>query len=291
MQKILPLGFLTLLLIISSQQHLLAGSKVTVGINIPAAQQVSIDRIDHAAWDALLRKYCDDHGFVNYQAWHRSPADRQQLDQYLAHLSQANPTLDAMPASKFAFWINAYNAVTIQGILREYPTTSIKNHQSIAFGYKIWDDLFLTVGGKNYSLNDIEHKVLRKMGDPRIHFAIVCASIGCPPLLNEAYAAEKIDTQLTANAKRFFADPEKFAATPQGAALPQGELKLSKILSWFAEDFGPNQTAQLRTIAPFLPTPAAQSLANSGQARVSYLGYDWGLNEQKPPAGSGSARR
>ena len=280
MQKIVTFGILLLLAIVS--QQLQAGSKVTVGANIPAAQQVSIDRIDHAGWDALLRKYCDARGFVNYQAWHPSPADRQQLDQYLAHLSQANPTLAATPASKFAFWINAYNAVTLQGILLEYPTTSIKNHQSIAFGYKIWDDLLLTVGGKNYSLNDIEHKVLRKMGDPRIHFAIVCASIGCPRLLNQAYFAEKIDTQLTANAKRFFADPKKFAATPQG------ELKLSKILSWFAEDFGPNQAAQLRTIAPFLPTPAAQSLATSGQARVSYLSYDWGLNDQGAQAGSGS---
>ncbi len=282
MHKNVAFGILLLTIV---TQQLQAGSKVTVGANIPAAQQVSIDRIDHAAWDALLRKYCDDHGFVNYQAWHRSQADRQQLDHYLGHLSQANPSLEATPASKFAFWINAYNAVTLQGILREYPTTSIKNHQSIAFGYKIWDDLLLTVGGKNYSLNDLEHKILRKMGDPRIHFAIVCASIGCPPLLNEAYAAEKIDAQLTDNTKRFFADPKKFAATPQG------ELKLSKILSWFAEDFGPDQATQLRTIAPFLPTQAAQALANSGQARVSYLGYDWGLNEQKAPAGSGSARR
>ena len=290
MQKIFALGVLTLLLTISPQ-HLLAASKVTVGTNVAAAQQVSIDRINHAAWDTLLRKYCDARGFVNYQAWHRSPADRQQLDQYLAHLSQANPALAATPASKFAFWINAYNAVTLQGILREYPTTSIKNHQSIAFGYKIWDDLLLTVGGKKYSLNDVEHKVLRKMGDPRIHFAIVCASISCPPLLNEAYSAEKIDAQLNANAKRFFADPKKFSATPQG------ELKLSKILSWFADDFGPNQTAQLRTIAPYLPTQTAQSLANSGQARVSYLGYDWGLNDQGTQSGngnndgSGSARR
>ena len=126
------------------------------------------------------------------------------------------------------------------------------------------------------------------MGDPRIHFAIVCASIGCPPLRNEAYTAENLDAQLTDNAKRFFADPKKFASSPQG------ELKLSKILSWFAEDFGPNQAAQLRTIAPYLPTPTAQSLANSGRARVSYLGYDWGLNDQgaqAAPAGSGSASR
>ncbi len=279
MPKALTLA-LFMLLLAMAPVRLWAGSKVTVGANVPAAQQVSIDRINHAGWDTLLRKYCDPRGFVNYQAWHRSPADLQQLDQYLAHLSQANLAQPASPASKFAFWINAYNAVTMKGILREYPTSSIKDHQSIAFGYKIWDDLLLTVGGQNYSLNDMEHKVLRKMGDPRIHFAIVCASIGCPPLLNQAYTAENLDAQLTHNAKRFFADPSKFAATPQGATSPQGELKLSKILSWFAEDFGPNQAAQLRTIASYLPTQAAQSMATSGRARVSYLGYDWGLNDQ-----------
>ncbi|NOZ39097.1 MAG: DUF547 domain-containing protein [Planctomycetes bacterium] len=282
MRKTLILGLFTLLLA-TVPLRLWAGSKVTVGANVPAAQQVSIDRINHAAWDALLRKHCDQRGYVNYQAWHTSPADMQQLDQYLAHLSQANPAQSASPASKFAFWINAYNAVTIRGILREYPTSSIKNHQSIAFGYKIWDDLLLPVGGQNYSLNAMEHQVLRKMGDPRIHFAIVCASISCPPLLNQAYTAENLDAQLTYNAKRFFADPTKFAATSQG------ELKLSKILSWFASDFGPNQAAQLRTIAPYLPTQAAQSLANSGRARVSFLGYDWGLNDQATQ--SGSARR
>ncbi len=273
MRKILALGLFTLLLAMAPLR-LWAGSKVTVGAKVPAAQQVSIDRINHTTWDALLRKYCDQRGYVNYRAWHASPADLQQLDRYLAHLSQANPALPASPASKFAFWINAYNAVTMKGILREYPTSSIKDHQSIAFGYKIWDDLLLTVGGKSYSLNAMEHQVLRKMGDPRIHFAIVCASISCPPLLNQAFTAENLDTQLTYNAKRFFADPTKFAATSQG------EMKLSKILSWFADDFGPNQAAQLRTIAPYLPTQAAQSLASSGRARVSYLGYDWGLNDQ-----------
>ncbi len=280
MQKI-PLLGLIMLLLATTPLRLWAGTKVTVGAKVPAAQQVPIDQINHAAWDTLLRKYCDERGYVNYRAWHNSPADLQQLGQYLAHLSQANPTLPASKESQFAFWINAYNGLTLQGILREYPTTSIKNHQSIAFGYKIWDDLLLTVGGKPYSLNHIEHQILRKMGDPRIHFAIVCASIGCPPLLNGAYTAENLDAQLTFNTKRFFADPTKFAATPQG------ELKISKILSWIADDFGPNQATQLRTIAPYLPTEAAQSLANSGPARVSYLSYDWGLNDQATLPGSG----
>lgn len=251
-----------------------AGPKVTVGGITPAAEQVSIGRVDHSRWDTLLRKYCDLDGYVNYQAWHDSQADTLQLDQYLSHLSQANPQLAASQASKLAFWVNAYNAVTVKGILREYPTSSIRNHTAKLVGYNIWDDLLLPVGGKNYSLNQMEHEVLRKMGEPRIHFAIVCASIGCPPLLNQAFTPESLDAQLTHNAKRFFADPEKFAATSRG------ELKLSKILQWFPKDFGPDQAAQLRKIAPFLPTQEAQTLATSGRARISYLDYDWNLNDQ-----------
>ncbi len=251
-----------------------AGPKTTVGANVPTAQQVSIDRIDHRLWDSLLKKYCDDRGFVNYRAWKASPTDVGQLDKYLAQLSTANPALNANKANQFAYWINAYNAVTVKGILREYPTTSIRNHTAKVVGYNIWHDLLLPVGGENFSLDQIEHKVLRPMGDPRIHFAIVCASIGCPPLLNEAYTGEKLDAQLDHSARQFFADPNKFAATSNGV------LQLSQILQWFAKDFGANQNAQLRTIAPYLPTPAAQSLATSGRARVTYLEYDWGLNDQ-----------
>lgn len=252
-----------------------AGSEVVLGQQAPADQQVSIDKVDHAVWDALLHKYCDANGMVNYSAWQKSQQDQQALDQYLAHLSHADPNLPATHDAKLAFWINAYNAVTIRGILREYPTTSIRNHTAKLFGYNIWDDLLLPVDNRTYSLRQIEDDVLRKMGDPRIHFAIVCASIGCPPLLDEAYTAKTLDAQLTANAKRFFADPKKFR---YNAA--QRRIEVSPILKWFAEDFGVDQAAQLRTIVPFLPDQAARALALSGQANLSYLDYDWKLNDQ-----------
>ncbi len=252
-----------------------AGSDVIIGTNASSTQLVSMAQIDHTGWDQLLRKYCDEQGFVNYQAWHRSGQDRQLLQNYLAHLSTANPNQSAPPAAKMAFWINAYNAVTIHGILREYPTTSIRNHTAKVFGYNIWDDLLLPVGSQNFSLNQMEHEVLRKMGDPRVHFAIVCASIGCPPLLNAAYSPQTLDAQLTANAQRFFADREKFR---YDAA--QRKIELSPIIKWFAEDFGANQTAQLQAIAPFLPDQTSKTLAASGQASVGYLDYDWNLNDQ-----------
>lgn len=271
-----PFTFLTLTLLGFSAASVEC-SAVTIGASVPAAQQRPIDKIDHADWDALLDKYCDENGFVNYRAWKNSTADQQALNAYLRKLSHANPSLPASPAGYMAFWINAYNAVTIHGILREYPTSSIRNHTAKLFGYNIWDDLLLPVGDRTYSLNQIEHDVLRKLGDPRIHFAIVCASIGCPPLLNRAYAASDLDAQLTTNAQRFFADPKKFSYD-----VAQRRIQVSPILDWFAEDFGENQQAQIRRIAPFLASQQAQALATSGNAKVSYLDYDWGLNEQAP---------
>ncbi|MCP4172364.1 MAG: DUF547 domain-containing protein [Fuerstiella sp.] len=112
-----------------------------------------------------------------WRAWHSSAVDIRALDRYLS-TGRANQTTKN---GKLAFWINAYNAATIRGILREYPTTSIRNHTARLFGYNIWKQLQLYVGNKAHSLEGIEHQVLRKMNEPRIHFAIVCASIGCPP--------------------------------------------------------------------------------------------------------------
>ena len=124
-----------------------------------------MDQIDHRPYDALLHKYVDGDGYVNYRAWHASSEDRAALRQYLIQLSRASASLPASRESQFAFWINAYNAVTLEGILQEYPTDSIRNHTSKLGGYNIWKDLPLLVGGKAYALETMEHQVLRKMGD------------------------------------------------------------------------------------------------------------------------------
>jgi len=246
-----------------------AGSTVHVGTNVSADQRVDVERIDHSMWDSLLKKYVDEKGYVDYRSWKASSSDQQLLDRYLNHLSSAQITRSSSREAQLAFWINAYNAVTVKGILREYPTTSIRKHTSKLGGYNIWKDLKLTVSGRELSL---EHQVLRKMGEPRIHFAIVCASIGCPRLLNEAYTADRIDQQLATNTKSFFSDRSKFYAQGQ-------TIYVSPILDWFAEDFGPNTAAQMKTIAPYLPE-SAQALALSGRAKVKYLDYDWGLNDR-----------
>jgi hypothetical protein len=252
----------------------LLAADVLVGANVATAKQFSLDQIDHSVWDGLLKKYVDDKGMVNYKAWKAKSGDAQALDQYLAHLSQSNGK--GTKEQQLAFWINAYNAVTVKGILREYPTTSIRNHTAKLFGYNIWKNLKLVVGGKQVSLDEMEHQVLRKMGEPRIHFAIVCASIGCPRLLNEAYVAERLDEQLTVNSKSFFADASKFRYDAN-----RQTFYISPIIQWFGEDFGSSEPAQLKTIAPYISDSAASQAAASGRGTMSFVDYDWGLNDQK----------
>lgn len=247
---------------------------VIVGVEVIAAKQVSLDKIDHAVWDGLLKKYVDVHGMVNYTAWKAESADIQTLDRYLADLSHSNGK--GTKDQQLAFWINAYNAVTIKGILREYPTSSIRNHTAKLFGYNIWKNLRLVVGGKQISLDAMEHQVLRKMGEPRIHFAIVCASIGCPRLLDEAYVPERLDEQLTLNSRAFFDDSTKFRYDAV-----RKRFYLSPILQWFGDDFGDTGPAQLNAIAPYISDADAARGATSGKGSMSFVDYDWGLNDQK----------
>lgn len=249
--------------------------RMTVGREWPPAERIAIDEIDHDAWSRLLHKYVHGEGDVDYTGWKASATDLQALDSYLETLSRADPRQPAGRAARLAFWINAYNALTVKGILREYPTTSIQNHVGWLFGYNIWRDLRLVVGDRPYSLGAIEHEVLRQQNEPRIHFALVCASRGCPRLLNEAYTALRLEEQLAANTRAFFADPLKFSWTSERPA----ELHISPILDWYADDFGTTEADRLQSIVPWLPQEA-QALARSGRVRIRFTGYDWSLNDQ-----------
>ncbi len=282
--RFMALGALAILCLGLRPSSSLGGDKVTLGERVAPAERASFDEIDHSAWDKLLDRYCDRQGLVDYNAWKNSSADRLSLEKYLASLSQADAAKSASRESQLAFWINAYNSVTVEGILREYPTSSIRNHTARLVGYNIWDDLLLVVGNRPYSLNQMEHEILRKLGEPRIHFAIVCASLGCPPLRDEAYWADRIEEQLADNARRFFADPAKLRSDVQ-----RKEISVSPILKWFAEDFGPDSAAQMRAIAPYLPDESGRQLARSGRASVRYLDYDWNLNDRTKRAST--ARR
>ena len=245
-----------------------------VGANWPVERQASVAEIDHAPLTALLAKYVDGDGFVDYRGWHASAADRAALLDYLKSLSRADPAKPAAKSAKLAFWINAYNALTLEGILRVYPTDSIRNHTAKLFGYNIWEDLPLWVGDRGYSLDTIEHQILRKLGEPRIHFAIVCASVGCPTLRREAFTAEKLDGQLSDQARDFFARPKHFTFDPATRT-----ATLSKILDWFGEDFGDSPGAIMRRIKPYLPVEMREPATAAG-VTLRYREYDWSLNDQ-----------
>ena len=242
----------------------------SVGRDVPAADRVPLSEVDHFGWDALLRTYVDDEGRVDYARWKADGT--AAIDAYLAELSRGDVDGPAPTDAKLAYWINAYNAVTVRGILREYPTPSIREHTAKFWGYNIWEDLTLRAGGRLFSLEQIEHKVLRPMGEPRIHFAIVCASVGCPRLLNRAYTPAEVDAQLTANARDFFARPQNFRVEGR-------TVYLSSILDWFAEDFGDGETAVKARIRPWVPADSRDALAAASS--VEHLDYDWSLNDVK----------
>ena len=260
---------LPLVLFAMSLSAIAAADEWSVGRTVPAGEWVSPAEIDHTLWDADLQKYVDADGRVDYRQWKADGTE--SLDRYLAELSRGDLTAQTSQEAKLAFWINAYNAVTVRGILREYPTTSIRNHTAKLWGYNIWEDLLLPVGGRRFSLEQIEHEVLRKMDEPRIHFAIVCASVGCPRLLNRAYTPADVDEQLEMNAQDFFARPQNFR-------MDGDTVYLSSILDWFGEDFGDSTGQVLGRIRQWVPEADRDAL--SGRVNVKYLDYDWDLNSQ-----------
>ena len=222
---------------------------------------------DHTLWDELLKKHVDDKGWVDYEGFIK---DRIKLSQYLDHLSE-NPPNEASwtKNQQLAYWINAYNAFTIKLIIDHYPLESIKDIQvNIPGLYTVWHKEFFTIGGNPSSLDEIEHKILRKkFNEPRIHFAIVCASVSCPPLRNEAFVPSKMDAQLQDQGRKFLNDPSR-------NILEKDRVQISKIFSWFKGDFT-RDSSLIEFLNQFSSIPINK------KAKVTYLDYDWGLNEKK----------
>jgi hypothetical protein len=188
-------------------------------------------------------------------------------------LSRANPGLPASRDATFAFWINAYNALTLAGILRVYPTVSIRDHTGRVFGFNIWKHLRLYVGGQAVSLSGIEHRILREWNDPRIHFGLVCAANACPALPQTAFTAESVDEQLDARARAFLTRPDALRFDSRRQV-----LSLSRLFQWYGSDFAPTSPELLACLRRYLPPDAA--LPWDADTRVEYLPCDWTLNDQ-----------
>lgn len=231
-----------------------------------------IATIDLRIWDELLQRYVDDLGRVNYRRWKAEGADvlRAWLES-LADLDLADFT-DA--DARLALWLNAYNAIAISQVLEVYPIASIRPKVLGIPNWLSFLDFFTRsntiVGGKKYSLNQIEHAILRpEFAEPRIHFALVCASVGCPLLRRGAYFPESVRTQLEADASRFIHNPDKVRYDAQ-----KKTLYLSKIFKWYEEDFVKAAGSVAEYVGGYLGPEAA---VGDGWAIV-FLPYDWNLN-------------
>jgi hypothetical protein len=203
----------------------------------------------------MLEKYVDTLGQVDYQNW---LTEKDQLDAYLQTLEKLPPLEQASKEAKLAYWINAYNALTVQLILENYPLKSIRDLD------KPWDTICFQLKGKSYTMGAIEHEILRKMNEPRIHFAINCASASCPQLLNQAYREKQLETQLTERTRVFLMDTTK-------NKLQTDRIELSRIFLWFGNDFG-SKEERLEFISNY-------SGMNLEGPKIDYLPYDWSLNE------------
>ena len=234
-------------------------------------------QVDHSIFTDIMTKY-NFNGNLDYKGLTKEI----KLNEYLDLLSKSNPETLKSDSEKIAFWINVYNAFTIKAIVDNYPVESINDLHSGGriighiFSTTVWDDDFIIINNKEYSLNYVEHKILRKeFIEPRIHFAIVCASISCPHLRHEAFVSDKLEKQLMDQAKQFFNDEtrNKFDVKNKIAYL-------SKILDWFDEDFGENDEEVLKFVSKYLNTKlSAQIIQNIDDWSIEYLDYDWGLNE------------
>ena len=219
----------------------------------------------HEQWTNLLQKHVNPDGWVNYDGFIK---DSLQLNNYLQQIESNYPNEKNWSREQIlAYWINAYNAYTVQIVIRNYPVASIKDIKpGVAFLNSVWDIKFITIEGEQLDLNNIEHNILRKMNEPRIHFAVNCASYSCPKLLNTAYEAATIDNQLNQQAIDFINDPKRNVITAEKA-------DVSSIFNWFTGDFT-NDGSLKDFLNKYSKVPINE---NTG---INFLEYNWNLNKQ-----------
>lgn len=233
--------------------------------------------IDHQIWQTLLERYVKVTGskeagdplVTRFDYKSVSAEDKLALQRYL-DLLQSTPILQYRKAEQQAYWINLYNALTVNLILQRYPIDSIRKIKFGFFSFGPWDEKIATVEGESLSLNDIEHRILRPIWqDNRIHYAVNCASIGCPNLAPEVYTASNTDRLLEEGAINY-------VNHPRGVAVDGKTLRLSSIYDWYRVDFGDSEQGVIQHLIRYAKPELAARLS-SHKFDVDY-DYDWGLN-------------
>ena len=222
---------------------------------------------DHTDFGSLVADYVDSDGFVDYAG---VAGDEGRLDAYLGRLAKAKPD-DLGRDERLAFLINAYNAYTLKLILDHQPIDSIRDIP----GDERWDAERWVLGGQTYSLNQIEHELIRQnFREPRIHFALVCAAVGCPPLRSEAYTGTQLEAQLEDQTRLLHAS-ERWVRYGPGAPV----IELTSLYLWYAGDFEQVAGSVLEYVAQY-DADLATDLSSGHEPRVRHLSYDWSLNSQ-----------
>lgn len=251
------------------------------------------DEFDSGEYAAVLSRFVDDRGMVDYRGL---ITERELLDSFVDALAFLSPsTYDGLSeAEKIAFLINAYNGLTLRAVIDHYPIEPsgvsglVFPDNSIRQIQGVWDEITFSVMEESWTLDRIEHDTLRvDFDEPRIHLALVCAAMGCPPLRTEPYTGDRLDSQLDDQANIFLSNPQKFTIDRE-----KGVVSLSSIFKWFGEDFIPSygtddlftdHNREERAVLNFIATyvgEADRSFLENESYRIDYQPYDWTLNEQ-----------
>jgi hypothetical protein len=195
-------------------------------------------------------------GKVNYVGM---KSKLNEIQSYISNLESLSNQSTWSKNEKLAYWINLYNAATVRLIVQSYPTSSITNIN----GGKPWDKKVVTISGKAYSLNQIENDIIRpKFKEPRIHFAVNCAAVSCPKIMNSAFTADNLNYQLTKQAKAFINGSKN--------SITEGSIEISKIFEWYAVDFG-------SSVIEYLNKYSTTTI--NSDATITYKAYNWDLNK------------
>lgn len=231
--------------------------------------------VDHTAWDRFLKAHVSAHeDGVNRVSYGRvDAAGKADLDGYIRSLT-AVPVAELSRNEQLPYWINLYNALTVKIVLAHYPVKSIRDIDISPglFSDGPWDKKLIEIGGEPVSLNDIEHRILRPIWrDPRIHYAVNCASIGCPNLLMTAFTADNTESLLDDAAGRYINDP-------RGVTRKDERVIVSSIYAWFTDDFGGDISGVIAHLKKYATPETAEILEEADEVESA---YDWTLNDAR----------
>ncbi len=263
----------------------LAASLVFAQVAWASLQPAELGEFDHKLWDAVLREHVNEKGRVDYAAVQKD----EQFDRYLEQLEAVDVKQLKNADERLAFWINAYNALTIRAVLDTLPADQSKwaEYRIIdqkVNGTSIWKGRKFDIGGEQHTLDDIEHNVIRKrdgLRDPRIHVALVCAAKGCPYLWNRAFSGAEVREQLAAAMRRFAANDKQVKIEKSSKT-----ITISKIFEWYGTDFAnpkffPHGKSIPIFLAEYVSDQSTVAALRRGKWTIGYFEYDWHLNIQE----------